>query len=378
LRSFTEEHHIMLQPTIASVASPTLAQRLGDPLRLGIAVALAAIILLLGVLARPQPPSLSTNVTGDPALAAQVLPHLAGALDRVSIATIDGTTVTYAHFGADDTTEYEIGSITKTFTSLLLADAIARGEVTADTKVGVLLPLGGSPAADVTLAELASHHSGLPRGAPPTIKENLLFLTRRDPYVQDVDEVIAWARAATLRNRGSYRYSNLGTALLGQALASASSLDYARLVQERIFRPLGMTMSSVPVTAENLPDDALTGYDASGKHVAPWTMNGAAPGGGIRSTSADMVRYAQALLDGSAPGMAALTPRWDGGNGSRVGYAWNTAEVAGRTVTSHNGATDGFCSAIAIDRANQRAVIIMSNTKVPVEEAALTLLVGDH
>ena len=261
---------------------------------------------------------------------------------------------------------------------MLLADAIARGEVTADTNVGALLPIGGAPAADVTLAELASHRSGLPRGAPPTITEHLLLLTRRDHYVQDVAGVIAQGRAATLRNRGTYRYGNLGTALLGQALAAASTLDYARLVQERIFKPLGMTMSSVPVTAENLPDDALTGYDASGKPVAPWTMNGAAPAGGIRSTPADMVRYAQALLDGSAPGMAALTPRWDAGNGSRVGYAWYTAAVAGRTVTSHGGATGGFCSAIALDRANQRAVIILSNTKVPVEEAALTLLIGGH
>jgi CubicO group peptidase (beta-lactamase class C family) len=368
----------MLQPSIVSAASPTIAHRSRDRLRIAIAIATAAIVALLGVLARPHPPSLSLIVTGDAALAARTLPHLAGALDRVSIATIDGTTVTYAHFGADDATEYEIGSITKTFTALLLADAITRGEVTADTKVGDLLLLAGSPAADVTLAELASHHSGLPRGAPSTIKLELLLLTRRDPYVQDVDGVIAQGRAAALRNRGSYRYSNLGVGLLGQALASASTMDYARLVQERIFRPLGMTMSSVPVTAENLPDDALTGYDVTGKHVAPWTMNGTAPAGGIRSTSADMVRYAQALLDGSAPGMAALTPRWDAWNGSRIGYAWNTAEVGGRTVTSHNGATDGFCSAIVIDRANQRAVIILSNTKVPVEEAALTLLIGDH
>jgi CubicO group peptidase (beta-lactamase class C family) len=181
-----------------------------------------------------------------------------------------------------------------------------------------------------------------------------------------------------LRNRGTFSYSNLGAALLGQALASASTMDYARLVQERIFRPLGMTASSVPVTAGNLPNDAPTGYGADGKHVAPWTMNGAAPAGGIRSTPADMVRYARALLDGTAPGMAALTPRWDEGNGSWVGYAWNKTEVAGRTVTSHGGATDGFCTAIAIDRANQRAVIILSNTKVSVEQAALTLLVGRH
>ena len=69
--------------------------------------------------------------------------------------------VTYDHFGADEHTQYEIGSLTKTFTALLLADAIRRGEVTADTEVGALLPLDGAPIADVALAELASHRSGL-------------------------------------------------------------------------------------------------------------------------------------------------------------------------------------------------------------------------
>lgn len=347
---------------------------------IAVGVMLAVTVALIGVLARPQPPSFSTTVTGDSALAARALPHLAGALDRVSIATIDGGTVTYAHFGATGDTVYEIGSVTKTFTSLVFADAIARGEVAADTKAGALLSLGDSPAADVTLAELASHRSGLPRAAPTTFKQDLRlrFDPHRDPYIQDVDGVIAQARAATLHNRGRVSYSNLGTALLGQALASVSSMDYARLVQERLFGPLGMTRSNVPVTAANLPADGLTGYSMDGKHAPPWTLNGTAPAGGIHSTTTDMVRYVLALLDSIAPGMAALTPRWDDGNGSRVGYAWNTAEVAGRTVTSHGGATGGFCAAIALDRANQRAVIILSNTKVPVEHAALTLLVGSH
>jgi CubicO group peptidase (beta-lactamase class C family) len=98
--------------------------------------------------------------------------------------------------------------------------------------------------------------------------------------------------------------------------------------------------------------------------------------GGMRSTAADMTKYATALLNGSAPGMDALTPRWDQGNGTQVGYAWNTEQLEGKTVTYHGGATGGFCAAIALDRANQRAVIVLSNTKVPVENAALTLLVG--
>ena len=70
--------------------------------RLAVALALAAIVALLGVLARPSPPSLSTVVTGDTELAARARPLLPGALDRVSIAVVDGSAVTYAGFGADE------------------------------------------------------------------------------------------------------------------------------------------------------------------------------------------------------------------------------------------------------------------------------------
>ncbi len=356
-----------------------------------VALAVAGIVALLGVLAQPSPPSLSTRVTGDPALAARVRPHLQGALDRVSIATIDGDTVTYAHFGANTDTEYEIGSLTKTFTSLLLADAIARGEVTADTKVGELLPLAGAAVADVSLAELASHRSGLPLVATRLQDMVPLYLravTHRNPYIQDVDGVIALARAAALSHRGQFAYSNLGGALLGHALASASNMDYGRLVQERIFTPLGMTASSIPLTSGSLPDDPPTGYSVTGKAEPPWTMNGWAPAGGIRSTPADVVRYAQALLNGSAPGMDALTPRWESdldafmprweSIGQKVGYAWFTEEIEGRTVTWHDGGTGGFASIIVLDRASHRAVIILSNTNASVNDAGIALIVGER
>lgn len=96
----------------------------------------------------------------------------------------------------------------------------------------------------------------------------------------------------------------------------------------------------------------------------------------MRSTAADMARYASALLDGTAPGMDALTPQWDEGTGARTGYAWNITPFEGATVTAHGGATGGFCAAIALDRTHHRAVIVLSNTKVPVEDAARTLLLG--
>ena len=345
-----------------------------------VALALAAIVALLGVLARPSPPALSTLVTGDAALAARARPLLHGALDRVSIAVVDGSTTTYAGFGANEHTEYEIGSLTKTFTALLLADAIQRGEVTADTKAGALLPLGDAPIADVTLAELASHRSGLSaQGMQPgdAIPFMLRLLSHRNPFTQDLDGVLAIARKATLTDRGGFVYSNLGGALLGHALAAAAQMDYARMVQERLFTRLGMAASSLPRTAGNLPDDAPTGYSAAGVAEAPWTINGWAPAGGVRSTPADMVRYARALLDGTAPGMDALTPRWAFGE-QQIGYVWMMQDYQGHTVTVTNGLTGGFVSKIILDRARHRAVIVLSNTAAAVHDAAYSLLVGEH
>jgi CubicO group peptidase (beta-lactamase class C family) len=347
-----------------------------------VAVGLAALVAVAGVLARPNPPALSIVVTGDASLAARARPLLSGALDRVSLAVIDGGTVTYAGFGADEQTEYEIGSLTKTMTAMLLADAIERGEVTADTKIGALLPLAGAPVADVTLAELASHRSGLSahgmRGG-----DALLFVLRytghRNPFTHDLDGLLAVARKAALTTRGQFVYSNLGAALLGQGLAAAAQTDYERLVQERVFTPLGMAASRLPVTVDDLHTGAPTGYSATGHPEAPWAINGWAPAGGTRSTVADMASYARALLDGSAPGIDALTPRWTFEELQvQVGYAWIVQEYQGHILTYANGLTGGFVSKIILDRDQQRAIVILSNTAASVDAAAKGLLVGDN
>jgi CubicO group peptidase (beta-lactamase class C family) len=342
------------------------------------AVGLAATGALVGPLAHSSPPSLSTTATGDPDLAARARPLLRGALDRVSIVEVDGHRVTYAGFGADEHSEYEIGSLTKTFTAALLADAVERGEVTADTKLGALLPLAGAPLADVTLAELASHRSGLSAQGMrlgDTAPFMLRLLTHRNPFTQDRQGVLAIARQATLTDRGAVVYSNLGVAMLGHALAAAAGRDYDGLVADRLLAPLEMGETTLPLTAAQLAKGAPTGYSASGVAEAPWTIDGWAPAGGARSTGADMARYARALLDGSAPGMEALTPRWQAGT-QGVGYVWTTRVHRGHTLTLKNGLTGGFTSRIVLDRPKHRAVVVLSNTAAEVDDAADSLLVG--
>jgi CubicO group peptidase (beta-lactamase class C family) len=343
------------------------------------AVALGAAVLVAGALTAPPQRQLSSDVTGDAELARAARPLLeaAGSLDRASVVLVDGGVVRMAHFGAADDTEYEIGSITKTMTAALLADAIDRGEVREDTRVGELLPLGDAPVADVTLGELASHRAGLPTvpgdlGATLATYGYTFFGT--DPYRYDVQDLLDAASAADLGGWGSYSYSNMGAALLGQALARATGTSYPDLLQRRVLDPLTMVDTSAPTRAADLAGSAPTGFTAGGRRADAWTLGSYAPAGSVRSTPDDMATWAGALLDGSAPGMSALDPRWPVENGLTLGYAWHVNQLNGTRITWHNGGTGGFAGMLALDREADRAVIVLHDTAAGVDAVAVELL----
>ena len=345
-----------------------------------VAALLAAATVTVGAVSAPRAAAPSTDTSGDAALVERVRPLLEGARGSVAVALIDGGDVDYAFFGSDENTDFEIGSVTKTFTGSLLADAIERGEVRADERLGDVLPLDGAPAADVTLEELATHTSGLPRiatGGADMIGSLWATFRHQDPYGADVDGLIEQARTATLDGRGKHAYSNLGVALLGQALAEAAGLDYADLVQERILDPLGMKDSYAPITPAGLRPGFHTGMNAQGHPEAPWTMSASAPAGGIRSTITDMTAYAQAQLDNTAPGASALEPRLDAGDGLRIGFNWFTSEVDSKELQWHNGGTGGYSSIVVLDRSSDRAVVVLSNTAASVDAVGFDLLAGE-
>lgn len=334
-----------------------------------IAAAIAALVVIVGIAVAPRPPHLSTATSGDARLIERVTASLSdsgGTLDRVSVAVIEGSSVRRAHFGADDATHYEIGSITKTMTASLLQIAVDRGEVRFDTRLGDLLDVGDGATADVTLEQLATHSSGLPRLAmtPAWIFSLVSSLAAAsDPYGRSLSGLIDDARA-TEPGEAIYEYSNFGYALLGQALAAAADTDWTSLVRERIHEPLRMTATSAVTSASQLPADATTGFTASGRRSEAWTMGAHAPAGNVRSTLDDMVRYLTAQLDDSAPGARASDPRVDLGDDGEIGLAWFTpseAEALPGSVRWHNGGTGGFSSFVAFDRDRDRAVVVLAN-----------------
>ncbi|KAF5293288.1 hypothetical protein FQR65_LT20109 [Abscondita terminalis] len=343
------------------------------------AIAAAVAVLLAGILVFPRPPALATPATGDPELVDRVrslLTENPGTRDRLSIAVVDGDRVTEAHFGATADTEYEIGSVTKTMTASVFADMIRTGDVSADTRLGEVFDLKGAPAADITLEQLATHSSGLPRLplTPEAVVSSLLFLIRaNDPYGSTVPELVADARAAE-PGPNTFEYSNFGFALLGQALATRAGTDYPTLLRERILDPLRMSDTFAPTSMADLQANAPTGYTQGGRPNDPWTLGADAPAGSVRSTTADMVRYLRAQLDGSAPGGAATKARADAGPTDRIGFAW----ISTGDITWHNGGTGGFSSWVSFDRTTGRGVVVLSNTAVSVDEIGLALMDGGN
>lgn len=342
----------------------------------GVGVAIAGLVAVEALI-RMRTPKLSETLAGDPALldrAAAILAQSPGPRDKVSIAVVQDGIVAEAHFGANRNTVYEIGSITKTMTGSLFADMIERGEVKAQSRLGEFFDLGSSPAAAITLGSLATHSSGLP-GMAVTLRNVtgvvLWLLLANDPRASStLRQLIADAKSCKLK-REEYEYSNLGFSLLGQALAKRADRSYSELLSERIFKPLGMTQTFTPSQIDDLPADSPRGYTlVLGRKSAPWTLGAEAPSGSVRSTLADMVRYLQAQLDETAPGITATKPIQDIGGRQRIGYGWH---IDGESLTWHNGATGGFSSWISFDRNTRRGVIVLSNTMLSVDDLGLTL-----
>lgn len=311
---------------------------------------------------------------GDDELIADVrryVKHAGGLRHRLSIAVIEAGQVRQAHFGADSCTEYEIGSVTKTFTGALLAQLINTGAVSERTALSHYFDLASFPAGAITLAELATHHSGLPRDTVALSKLAMVkhLVATSDPARRlRVGDLVEAAKSAELTAK-VFAYSNLGFALLGAALAAECETPYGDLVHHQIARPLQLTGTYVPTQASDVPREAL-GYTLIGRRCKPYTLGAEAPAGAIRSTLSDMVRYLQAHIDASAPGVGACTARAARDDGNQVGFGW----MVDGPVCWHNGASLGHTSWVGFDRQLRVGVVVLNDTAYDVDELGESLM----
>lgn len=269
---------------------------------------------------------------------------------------------------------FEIGSVSKVLTALLLADAAARGEVTLDTEAAKLLPFGvrfpDKDGVRPTLAHLASHRAGL-----PTLPDNLAPQSLLDPYASfGPRQLYAYLeRAELLFAPGeAYAYSNLGAGLLGHLLERKLGIAYEQAVQSRVLQPLGLAETWIAVP-ESEARRFVPGTSAGGDPTPPWSFDVLAGAGAWRSTPRDMVKLVTAaaaaavgeqavFYDELRTSMKPIGEAAEDGDGMQVALAWH---ITGEGVIWHNGMTGGHASFIGFDPATSKGVVVLASTASP-------------
>jgi CubicO group peptidase (beta-lactamase class C family) len=284
----------------------------------------------------------------------------------------------------DGETVFEIGSITKVFTALLLADMAEEGLVKLDDPVqkylpeGVKVPKRGEK--EMTLLHLATHTSGLPR-IPLKV-----LLKPKNPYADftpnDLYDFLG--NCSLIHDVGDkFEYSNLGGGLLGHLLSLRANQPYEELILHRIAEPLGMKSTRITLTP-SMRERLASGYTADGKPAENWDFGCLTGCGALRSTANDMLTFAAANLGFTkirlAPALAACRQlRHDAPPSGEVGLGWMLSKSKNPDKPNcwHDGGTGGYSSFLFISRANEFAVIVLANTSISLKESVVHKVGGE-
>jgi serine-type D-Ala-D-Ala carboxypeptidase/endopeptidase len=292
-----------------------------------------------------------------------------------------GTRQIFVYGQAKEDSIFEIGSISKTFTGLILAQMVAQKKVRLDEPVRELLPAGtvAKPVgAEITLVDLATQQSGLPR-----MPDNFHPADPQDPYADyrpaNLYEFIA-KHGVSKPADAKFNYSNLGLGLLGQALANRAAVTYPELLRAEVTAPLELNDTVVTLSPAQERRFAQ-GHSAQHQPAHSWKLDALAGAGAIRSTASDMLTYLEAQLHANAVkhavGSAAVDSpsntlasalqmshelRADALPSMKVGLAWLFETATGNFW--HNGGTGGYSSYCFFNPKEDYAAVVLFNTTI--------------
>lgn len=281
----------------------------------------------------------------------------------------------------DGDTVFEIGSVTKIFTSVLLADMARRGEVDLQDPVGKYLPasarIRSNNGRTLTLTDLATHTSGLPfwPSKIPATREGALSMA-----TYSEDQLFQFLSGFEIPDTigTNWSYSNIDAGLLGLALGRRAGTPYEALVKSRITNPLGMHSTAIKLSAEMKARLPL-GHDADLKDAPLWNVPTLAGAGSLYSSVNDLLTFLAAFeTDGSdlnrlLPTMLEIRRQ---GPGFKQALGWWIISTGPQDegILAHDGGTLGFASSIAYDPKTRTGIVVLSNTVNGVGDIARHLL----
>jgi CubicO group peptidase (beta-lactamase class C family) len=278
-------------------------------------------------------------------------------------------------------TPFEAGSISKVFTGLIVAQLALDGEIDLEAPIIDYLPEGTTLPAeetrDITAFDLATHMAGL-TGLP----EPILARELDNPYTGYTGaDLLTWLGGQDL-NRPigeGFEYSNLGAAILGQAIEHVTGQPYVEVLEQRVLGPLGMDDTSLSLSADK-PEGMATGHDLAGAEAAYWEFDAFAPAGGLISTASDLATFVAAA---SGAAETDLRPAFDKMlesvrpiDGGSIALSWFITPSGSGEIVWHNGRTGGFASFLGFERTSGNGVVVLSNmsTEAGVNDIGLHLL----
>ena len=279
----------------------------------------------------------------------------------------------------DGDTVFQAGSVTKVFTSLLLAQMAARGEVRLEDPIALYVPPSVTTprAKEITLLHLARHTAGF-----MSFAENLDSTDAEHPVDASTnDEMFAALELLPMRAATGvhHSYSSYGMALLGELLARRAGTDLESAVRTRILEPLGMTRSGFALTPQ-LRAEHATGHTGRGKPRPLSEARGMLGAGALRSTANDLARFVQAhlgLRDLELAGPMRATQRTVADRQRPdlpMGLGWFHAELPGNRIVHHAGSTPGFGAYVGMDVERRHGVVVLGNSDHDLTNLGLHLL----
>ncbi len=264
---------------------------------------------------------------------------------------------------------FEIGSITKTFTSSLLAEEIVNNNLKETDFINKQFSFKFKNKTKLSYVTLANHTSGLYR--LPSNIAMLIFENPENPYlkysIKELEQYLKNELVLDKKNISKFSYSNLGAGLLGQTLSKKTKKSIEQLTQEKILSKYGMNATSYNVNT------SITGLDKNSNATVNWNMNALKAAGGIVSNTHDLSKYIHAHFN-SDNKVLSLTrkPTHYINKEMAIGLGWFIKNpLSDKEICWHNGGTGGFTSCLAFSTTNKTGVIVLSNINMEHKEAVL-------
>ena len=263
---------------------------------------------------------------------------------------------------------YEIGSISKVFTSNILANFVIANKLKLEDNINGYINLDINPDEDgskknITFKSLSNHTSGLPREPENLLEKGGFSIKKLNPYKkEDFESYLSESLKLNYEMIGEFSYSNLGVSLLGYIFTEMENLSYESLYDKYIFSKY--QLNNTTFKAEKVKDLFVEGLNIQGDKIPFFDRLVSGPAGGILSNTEDLAKYALLQFDGSDEELKLMREKTFKINSKRsIGLGWFIINPKSnkKRMYQHSGNTNGYSAFMMVDLENKDAVILLSN-----------------